>query len=131
MSLAQIPREGVNWVLYISEWDQGPVKVGGLYGEVQCIMGDGHIWDLCEQTDTNENITFLQLCCWAAIKFKFLLFHLRMHSVYLLLDIEHSCKHHNYRLCHDSLYSVNSAKSFGKSCIIFSRKSELLWILVS
>ena len=32
---------------------------GGMYSEVQCIMGNGHTWTPpCEKTDTSENITF-------------------------------------------------------------------------
>ena len=34
----------------------------GLYGEIQCIMDDGHMGTHpYEQTDMTENITFLQL----------------------------------------------------------------------
>ena len=33
---------------------------------VQCIMGNGHMGPLCEQTDITENITFPQLC-WLAV----------------------------------------------------------------
>ena len=31
---------------------------GGLYSEVQCIMGNGHMGSPCGQTDARENITF-------------------------------------------------------------------------
>ena len=39
------------------QWQRG----GGLYSEVQCIMGNGHIGTPYEQTDTSENIIFPQL----------------------------------------------------------------------
>ena len=40
---------------------------GGLYSEVQCIMGNGHIGTPYEQTDTSENIIFPQLR-WRGVK---------------------------------------------------------------
>ena len=40
---------------------------GSMYGEVQCITGDGHLVLPCEQTDTTENITFQQVC-WRVVK---------------------------------------------------------------
>ena len=44
-----------------------PALWGGVYSEVQCIIGNGHIMGLRLWTDTTENITFLQLC-WRAVK---------------------------------------------------------------
>ena len=44
-------------------------KPGALYSEVPCIMGTGHMGTLLDrQTDTTENITFLQLRSWPVIK---------------------------------------------------------------
>ena len=41
----------------------GCTEAGGLYGEVQCIMGNGDMGSPLPrgQTDTTENITLLQL----------------------------------------------------------------------
>ena len=36
-----------------------------MYGEVQCIMGYGHMRPSCGQTDTTENNTFPQLRWWS------------------------------------------------------------------
>ena len=47
---------------------KGALYRGSLYGEVQCIMGNGHMWLLLwteRQTDRTENITFQQLHWWA------------------------------------------------------------------
>ena len=47
----------------------GPgLGLGVRYGEVQCIMDNGHMGPLppCRQTDTTENITFPQLR-WRAV----------------------------------------------------------------
>ena len=44
--------------LYRDEQWPGGVGAGSLYGEAQCIMGNGHIAHSCRQTDTTENITF-------------------------------------------------------------------------
>ena len=57
------------------------MSLGCLYGEVQCIIGNGHMGSPCGQTDTTENITFSQLrwqavtrldsgTVWAAAKLK-------------------------------------------------------------
>ena len=42
---------------------------GALYNEIQCTMGNGHMGtpSPCQQTDTNKNMTFLQLR-WRVVK---------------------------------------------------------------
>ena len=49
----------------------GPESGGGMYSEVQCIMGNDHVgFPLKEwQTDMIENITFPQLLWQAEIKY--------------------------------------------------------------
>ena len=63
-----ITRMGGDGVSTVRSHVQG---VGALYSEVQCIMGNGHMGHLPgqndRQTDTTENITFLQLHFRAAI----------------------------------------------------------------
>ena len=42
-------------------------RMGSLYDKVQYIMGNGHLVLPCEQTDTTENITFIQVG-WREVK---------------------------------------------------------------
>ena len=63
--MSRVPELGVpvQWGPLFSEVPCSEVwGRGGAYSEVQCIMDNDHMGSPCEQTDTIENITFLQLC---------------------------------------------------------------------
>ena len=69
MSLAR-DRARVSGNVMSDVWEWGLGCGLALYHEVQCIMGNGHIWSPCGQTDTTENITFPQLHLQAVIRLK-------------------------------------------------------------